>query len=124
MPNAEERRLPRWPLRVALSVLLVVEVFFVVMLSAEGVARNIVMIVNSVGILVFCVLTWRGTPWSRRLLLAFLAWRFATLVVDMVSHIAPGDRRITGSLLLVAVYVAAGLLIVARLGRSSRRATT
>jgi len=124
MPDAEEKRLPRWPLRLAVSVVLLVEIFFVVMLSAEGFTENIPMIMNSVGLIVFCVLTWRGIPWSRWLLIAFLAWRVAKMGVDMVSHIAPGDQRIVGSLLLVALYLAAGSLTVSPLGRSSRRAAT
>ena len=124
MPGAEEKLLPKWPLRLALSLLLVVEVSFVVMLSAEGITRNMLMIVNSIGLLVFCVLTWRGIPWSRWLIIAFLVWRVAKAGVDMVSHLAPGDHRIVGSMLLVAFYVAAGLLIASPLGRSGTRATT
>lgn len=121
MPDSEARRLPTWPLSLTLAVVSVVEVFFIVMLSGEGVAGNISMLVNSVGIIAFCVLTWRGIPGSRWLLLALLVWRLATMGVDMVSHMAPGDKRIVGSLLLAAIYVAAGALIASPLGRSSRR---
>ncbi len=62
LPNAKEERLPLWPLRLTLTVLLVIEVFFVLRLTAEGVTDNILMIVNSVGLIVFSVLTWRGIP--------------------------------------------------------------
>jgi hypothetical protein len=107
LPGAEEKRLPKWPLRVALSLVLALEVFFVVMLSVEGDAENIPMMVNSVGLLVFCVLTWRGIPWSRWLLIAFLVSRVVHIGVAMSSHFAPGDHRIGGSLLLVGLYVVA-----------------
>jgi hypothetical protein len=99
----------------------VVEVFFVVMFIGEGDAANIPIIVNSAGILVFCVMTWRGIPWSRWLLFAFLVWRVAGVSVSMVSHIAPGDHRLGGSLLLVAFYVVIGLLIASPLGRAKMR---
>ncbi len=124
MPDAKEKRLPKWPLRLVLSGLLVVEVFLVLMLSAEGVTDNILMIVNSVGLLVFCVLTWRGIPWSRWLLIALLAWRVATIGVHVVSHISPSDHRFVGTLLIAVFYVALGLLIASPLGRSSMRAAT
>jgi hypothetical protein len=124
LPDAEEKRLPKWPLRVALSLVLALEVFFVVMLSVEGDAKNIPMIVNSVGLLVFCVLTWRGIPWSRWLLVAFLVSRVAHIGVAMSSRFAPGDHRIGGSLLLVGLYVVAGLLVASPLGRSRMRAAT
>ena len=124
MPNADEKRLPKWPLRLALSLLVAVETFFIVMFSGEGVAENILMIVNSVGILLFCVLTWRGIPWSRWLLIALLLWRAANVSVSMVSHLAPGDHRLTGSLILLSFYVVAGLIISSPLGRSTIRAAT
>ena len=124
MPDAEEKRLPKWPLRLALSLVLVLEVFFVVMLFVEGAARNIPMLVNSVGLIVFCVLTWRGIPRSRWLLIAFLVCRVAHIGVAMSLHFAPGDHRIGGSLLLVGLYVVAGLLVASPLGRSRMRAAT
>ncbi len=124
MPGAEEKRLPKWPLRLALSLVLVLEVFFVVMLFVEGAARNIPMMVNSVGLIVFCVLTWRGIPWSRWLLIALLVWRVAQIGVAMSLHFAPGDHRIGSSLLLVVLYVVAGLLVASPLGRSRMRAAT
>jgi hypothetical protein len=101
-----------------------VEVFFVVMLSAEGATENILMIANSVLILVFCALTWRGIPWSRWLLIAFLLWRVAQIVSDMISHFGPRDHRLGGSLMLVALYVSVGALVASPLGRSSKRAAT
>jgi len=124
LPDAEEKRLPKWPLRLALSLVLVVEVFLVVMLFVEGVAGNIPMIANSVGLLVFCVLTWRGIPWSRWLVIALLVWRVAQIGVAMSSQFAPGDHRIGGTLLLVVLYVAAGSLVASPLGRSTTRAAT
>jgi hypothetical protein len=123
LPDAEEKRLPRWPLRLALSLVLVWEVFLVVMLSGERDAGNIPLIVNSVGLLVFSVLTWRGIPWSRWLLIALLAWRVATIGVS-VARFVPGDHRLGGSLILVAFYVVAGLLVASPLGRSRMRAAT
>jgi len=124
LPDAEEKRLPKWPLRLALSPILVLEVFLVVMLFVEGSAGNIPMIVNSVGLIVFCVLTWRGTPRSRWLLIAFLVCRVAHIGVAMSLHFAPGDHRISGSLLLVVLYVVAGSLVASPLGRSRMRADT
>ena len=105
MPNAEERRLPQWPLRLALSLIMVVEALFVILLTGERDAGNISMIVNSVGLLVLCVFTWRGIPWSRWLLVAFLVWRLVQIGVDMSSHFDLGDHRIGGSLMLVMFYV-------------------
>ena len=124
MPDAEEKRLPKWPLRLVLSVVFMVEVFFVVMLLGEGVTGNISMLVNSVCLLVFCVLTWRGIPRSRWLLIAFLVWRVARIGVDRVSHMGPDDHRIVGSLILIAFYLAAGMLIASPLGRASMRGAT
>ncbi len=124
MADAEEKRLPKWPLRLALSLLLVLEVFFVVMLFVEGYAGNIPMIVNSVGLIVFCVLTWRRIPWSRWLLIALLMWRVAHIGIARGSHFDPGDHRIGGSLMLVMLYVAVGSLAASPLGRSRMRAAT
>jgi len=122
LPDAKDKRLPKWPLRLVLSLVLALEVFFVVMLSVEGDAESIPMIVNSVGLLVFCVLTWRGIAWGRWLLVAFLVWRVVQIGVDMGSHFDPGDHRIAGSLMLVTLYVAAGSLVASPLGRSRMRA--
>lgn len=124
MPDAEERRRPKWPLRLALSLVFMIEVFFVVMLSAEGDAENIPMVVNSVGLLVSCVLTWRGVPWSRWLLIAFLVWRVAQIGADMGLSHTPGDHRLGGSLILVTFYVATGSLVASPLGRVRTRAAT
>lgn len=123
MLDAEEKRLPKWPLRVTLSLVFVVEFFFVVKLIGEGVTGNISTLVNSVCLLAFCALTWRGIPRSRWLLIAFLVWRVASIGVKRVSHMGPDDHRMVGSLILVAFYVAAGLLIASPLGRSSMRGT-
>jgi hypothetical protein len=121
LPGTSEKRLPTWPLQLALSLLFVVEVFFVFMLVAEGHKESIPTLVNSVGLLVFCALTWRGIPWSRWLLIAFLVWRVARVIVSMISHLAPGDHRFGGSLLLVGFYVATALVIASPLGRSRMR---
>lgn len=94
------------------------------MLFVEGVAENIPMVVNSVGLIVFCVLTWRGIPWSRWLLIAFLASRVAHIGVAMSLHFGPGDQRFGGSLLLVVLYVVAGSLVACPLGRPRMRAAT
>ena len=124
LPDAGGKRQPKWPLRLALSLLLVIEVFFVVRFSAEGVTEHILTIVNSIGIIVFCMLTWREIRWSRWPLIVLLVWRLANIGVHTISHMAPGDHRIVGSLILVAIYVAVGSLIASPLGRSSMRATT
>jgi hypothetical protein len=123
LPGAEERRLPKWPLRLALSLVFLLEAFFVVMLSGERDAGNIPMIVNSVGLLLFCALTWRGIPWSRWLLIALLVWRVAQIGVAIASYV-PGDHRLGGSLMLVTFYVIVGLLVGSPLGRLGRRAAT
>ncbi len=44
----------------AFSFDLVVETFLVLWLSVEGVTENILLIGNSVGLLVFCMLIWRA----------------------------------------------------------------
>jgi hypothetical protein len=115
---------PKWPLRVALSLLLAVEVLFVVLLSAEGVAENSAMIINSVGLIVFCVLAWRGVTWGRWLLIALLVWRVAGMVFSAVSHFGPGDHRLGGTLVLAGFYVVLGLVFASPLGRPRMRAVT
>jgi hypothetical protein len=124
LPGAEERRLPKWPLRLALSLVFLLEAFFVVMLSGERDAGNIPMIVNSVGLLLFCALTWRGIPWSRWLLIALLVWRVVQIGIDMATHFGPGDQRVTGTLILIILYVATGALVASPLGRPRMRAAT
>ena len=124
MPDADEKRLPKWPLRVVLSLVLVVEVFIVASALVEGAAGNTSMVVSSVGLIVCCVLTWRGIPWSRWLLVAFLVWRVVHIGVAMSLHFAPGDHRIGGSLLVAALDVVAGSLVASPLGRSTTRAAT
>ncbi len=123
MPHAEEKRPSKWPLSLALSLVVVIDVFLIVMLSVEGYAGNVPMLVNSVGLVVSCVLIWRGTPWSRRLLGALLVWRVAQIGVAIASY-PPGDRRVGGSLILVTFYVVVGLVVGSPLGRSWRRAVT
>jgi hypothetical protein len=94
------------------------------MLFVEGAAGNIPMMVNSIGLIVFCVLTWRGIPLSRWLLIAFLVLRVAHIGVAMSSHFGPGDERFGGSLLLVVLYVVVGLVVASPLGRGVARAVT
>lgn len=124
MADAEEKRVPKWPLRLVLSLVLVLDVFLVVMLFVEGAAGNIPMMMNSVGIIVLCVLAWRGVPRSRWLLIAFLVWRVAHIGVAMSLHFGPGDQRFGGSLLLVVLYVVTGVLVASPLGRIGARAAT
>ena len=123
MPHAEEKRVPKWPLWLALSLVIVLDAFLIVMLSVEGYAGNVPMLVNSVGLVVSCVLIWRGVPWSRWLLIALLVWRVAQIGVAIASY-APGDHRLGGSLMLVTLYVLVGLLVASPLGRLSMRAAT
>ena len=123
MPDALERRLPKWPLRLALLLVMVVEALLVVALTLET-STNTPMLVNSVGLLVFCVLIWRGIPWTRWLLIAFLVWRIARIGIAVGSSFAPGDHRIVSSLILMVFYAAAGLLVASPLGRSRMRAAT
>ena len=118
LTDTEERRLPKWPLRLVLSLVIVLDVFFVVMLSLEGIADNILMLVNSVGLLVCSVLVWRGVRWSRWLLAAFLVWRVAGIGFAVVFRMGTGDHRIPGSLTLIVLYVVIGLVIASPLGRS------
>ncbi len=122
MPDAEEKRLPKWPVWLALSFVMVVEL--VILLTAERDAGNIPMLVSSAGLLVLCVLTWRGIPWSRWLLIAFLVWRVAQIGVAVSSSFAPGDHRIGGTLILVMLYAVAGVLVASPLGRLRMRAAT
>lgn len=124
MADAEEKRVPKWPLRLVLSLVLVLDVFLVVMLFVEGAAGNIPMMMNSVGIIVLCVLAWRGVPRSRWLLIAFLVWRVAHIGVAMSLHFGPGNQRFGGSLLLVVLYVVTGVLVASPLGRIGARAAT
>jgi hypothetical protein len=91
------------------------------MLFVEGAAGNIPMMLNSVGLVVFCVLTWRGVRWSRWFLIAFLVLRVAHIGVAMSLHFGPGDERFGGSLLLVVLYVVTGLLVASPLGRFRAR---
>jgi len=120
LPDAEERRQPRWPLRLALSLVIVVDAFLVVMLTAERNAGNIPTLVSSVGLVVFCILAWRGIRWSRWLLIAFLAWRVTALGISSVSRFGAGDYRTLGSLTL---YVVAVVLVASPLGCPRTRAT-
>ncbi len=105
----------------ALSFVMIVEL--VILLTAERDAGNLPMLVNSVGLLVLCVLTWRGIPWSRWFLIVFLVWRVAQIGIAVSSSFGPGDHRIGGVLMLIMLYVAAGVVAASPLGRSRMRAS-
>ncbi len=119
---ANEKLPPTWPLRVALSLVLVAEIWLVVRLTAELDAGNIPLLLNAVGLLVFSVLTWRGVPWSRWLLVAFVVWRVVEIGISMALHFGPGDHRLVGTLIFAGFYVAIGVLIASPLGRLRKRA--
>jgi hypothetical protein len=110
-------RVPRWPLRLALSVLLFVEVFFIIKLIGEGVAGNVRLLVSSVGIVLCCLLIWRAVYWTRWLLVALIVWRLVEIGMDIASHFAPDDHRLPGTLILVVFYIAAGSVVASPLGR-------
>ncbi len=112
------RGCPGRALRIALAVLLLIEVFFLVKLFGEG-GTETTLILSSIGIFVLCVLTWRGSASSRWLLVAFLAWRVAEIVIDMRRNFVPGDHRIAGTLILLAIYLAAGAVVASPLGASN-----
>jgi uncharacterized protein YhhL (DUF1145 family) len=120
--SARDENPLKWPLRVVLSLLVIVEVFFLVMFFGEGAGKNLPSILDSVGLLVFCVLAWRAIPWSRWVLIAFLVWRVAGIGISLSSHF--GDHRTPGSLLLIGLYVVIGLVLISPLGRARLRAGT
>jgi hypothetical protein len=122
LPDAEGTRLPKWPLQVVLSLLSLLEILFVVMLSAEGRADNIPAILNSLGLVVFCVLMWRGVPWIRWLVIAFLVWHIVGIGASLSAHF--GDHRTGGSLMLIGFYVAVAVVVASPLGNVRLRAAT
>jgi len=127
LQEIKERILPRWPLQLVVSLLMVVEVFFVVMFAAEmlvgkGSADNILSIVNSVGLLLFCVLTWLAIPCGRWLAVAFLVSHVVEIGVHLSTHF--GDHRTAGSLMLIGFYIAVGLVLASPLGRVRLREAT
>jgi tryptophan-rich sensory protein len=109
MPDVKDKTLPKWPLWIALSLLFVVEVFFLVMFFGAGASENPLIILNSFGLLMCCLLVWRGIPWSRWLLIGFLVWRVVGIVISLSSHF--GDHRTSGSLILIGFYVLVGLVL-------------
>ena len=122
MQEIKERILPRWPLQLVLSLLMVVEVLFVEMLVGKGSADNILSIVNSVGLLLFCVLTWLAIPCGRWLAVAFLVSHVVEIGVHLSTHF--GDHRTAGSLMLIGFYIAVGLVLASPLGRVRLREAT
>jgi len=76
----------------------------------------------AVGLLVFSVLTWRGVPWSRWLLIVFVIWGVVDIGTAAASHFGPGDHRLVGSLIFAGFYAAIGLLVASPLGRLRKRA--
>jgi hypothetical protein len=121
LPDVKGGSRVQWPLRLVLSLVLIAELFFVIMLSAEGAVENFWMILNSLGLIVFCVLTWRGIPWSRWFLILLLVWRVTGIVVSAASHFGPDDHRLGGSLVLLTFYIAVGLLVASPLGRARKQ---
>jgi hypothetical protein len=107
---------------VALSLLFIVDAFFLVMFVGEGAGKNLWSVLDSAGLLVFCVLVWRGVPWSRWIVIAFLVWHVVGIAIPLSSHF--GDHRTPGSLLLIGFYVVIGLVLASPLGRSRLRAAT
>ncbi|MCL7962708.1 MAG: hypothetical protein M8860_07640, partial [marine benthic group bacterium] len=65
MPRGLE--IPKFPLRLTLSALVLVELFFLFMLFGEG-GTEITLIVCSIGIILLSVLTWRELPRVRWIL--------------------------------------------------------
>ena len=124
MTDAIEKRRVKWPLRVALSLVLAVEALLMVLLIAERDVGNLPTLVNAAGLLVLCVLTWREIPWSRWLLIAFLSWRVVQIVVVVGPSFRLGDVRSMGSLQLLILYVVVGSLVASPLGRPGARAAT
>ena len=113
-----DRPSPRWPLRVTLSILLVIEVVFIIKIIGEGISGgSAVLLVASLGIVLSCVLAWRGTSWARWSIVAFIVLRLAHIGVSMAAHFSPDDHRLPGTLILVAIYVAAGAVVASPLGR-------
>ena len=101
-----------------------VVILLIVLLTSERDAGNAPMLVNSLGLLVLSVMAWRSVPWSRPLLFAFLVWRVAQIGVSVSSRFGPGDPRIGGTMILVTLYVVAGLLVGSPLGRLETHAAT
>jgi hypothetical protein len=118
-----ESEIPKWPLRLTLSVLLLVEVFFLLMLFGEG-GTEITLILSSIGILVLCVPTWRELPRARWILLAFLIWRILEIVIQASRNLSLSDHRLPGTLMLLAIYVLAAMLIASPLGQPTRGSAT
>jgi hypothetical protein len=106
-------------LRLTLSFLLLVEAFFLFMLFGEG-GTEITLIVCSIGIVVFSVLTWRELPRARWILVAFLVWRILEIVIQASRNLSLDDHRLPGTLILLGFYVIVALLIASPLGRPTR----
>ena len=122
MSDPDAKRIPKWPLLVVLSLLFVVEVFFLVMFFGQWAAKNLPIILNSVGLLMFCVLAWRMIPWSRWFLIAFLVWRIVGIGISLSFHF--GDHRTSGSLMLIGFYVVIGSVLASPLGQARLSAAT
>ena len=111
--------IPRGPLRFILSALLLVEAFFLFMLFGEG-GTEITLIVSSIGIVVFSVLTWRGLPRARWILVALLVWRVLEIVIQASRNLSLDDHRLPGTLFLLGFYLIVTTLIASPLGRPTR----
>ena len=114
-----DREIPKGPLRFTLSALLLVEAFFLLMVLGEG-GTEITLIVSSIGILVFSVLTWRELPRARWILVALLVWRILEIVIQASRNLSLDDHRLPGTLVLLGFYVIVTILIASPLGRPTR----
>ena len=116
---SRNREIPKGPLRFTLSALLLVEAFFLLMVLGEG-GTEITLIVSSIGIIVFSVLTWRELPRARWILVALLVWRILEIVIQSSRNLSLDDHRLPGTLVLLGFYVIVTILIASPLGRPTR----
>ena len=117
MPRGLE--IPKFPLRLTLSALVLVELFFLFMLFGEG-GTQITLIVCSIGIILLSVLTWRELPRVRWILVAFLVWRILEIVIQASRNLSLDDHRLPGTLVLLGFYVIVASLIASPLGHPTR----
>ena len=116
---SRDRELLNETLRFTLSALLLVEAFFLFMVLGEG-GTEITLIVSSIGIIVFSVLTWRELPRARWILVALLVWRILEIVIQASRNLSLDDHRLPGTLVLLGFYVIVTILIASPLGRPTR----
>lgn len=116
---SRDPEIPKGPLRFTLSALLLVEAFFLFMVLGEG-GTEITLIVSSIGIIVFSVLTWRELPRARWILVALLVWRILEIVIQATRNLSLDDHRLPGTLVLLGFYVIVTIMIASPLGRPTR----